>query len=186
MREVCGSNLGPVKLDKVLPSARHHCDIFFKMKRVARAQRHGDGPYKLVTRFGVMQRVKWKIWFWYKYYKCYTLARSQFYFQCRPNVKADLFFCVYLENLAEYLQNFCSYKIYCNDYYWSVTKLRLPRQRLKKSDQSCKVQARTREVIWSQNQAGKKTNLRPKMSSVIGTTHVRVACFSVFTRPFSN
>ena len=135
---------------------------FFKMKRVARVQWRGDGPYKLVTRFGVMQRVKWKIWFWYKYYKCYTLASSQFYFQCRPNLKADLFFCVHLENLAEYLQNFCSYKICCNDYNWSLTKLRLPRQRLKKSHQSCKVQARTREVIWSQNQAGKKNEFMSK------------------------
>ena len=26
-REVCGSNLGPVKSDTVLPTARHRCDI---------------------------------------------------------------------------------------------------------------------------------------------------------------
>ena len=76
------------KKKKKRSSLRH----FFKMNRVARAQWRGDGPHKLVTRFGVMHRVKWKILFWYKYYKCYTLARSQFYFQCRPNVKADLFF----------------------------------------------------------------------------------------------
>ena len=29
-REVWGSNLGPVKLDTVLPTARHRCDIFSK------------------------------------------------------------------------------------------------------------------------------------------------------------
>ena len=29
-REVWGSNLGPVKLDTVLPTARHRCDISLK------------------------------------------------------------------------------------------------------------------------------------------------------------
>ena len=29
-REVCGSNLGPVKSDTVLPTARHRCDISSK------------------------------------------------------------------------------------------------------------------------------------------------------------
>ena len=29
-REVRGSNLGPVKSDSVLPTARHRCDIFSK------------------------------------------------------------------------------------------------------------------------------------------------------------
>ena len=29
-REVCGSNLGPVKSDTVLSTARHRCDISLK------------------------------------------------------------------------------------------------------------------------------------------------------------
>ena len=46
------------------PPLRH----FLEMSCVARAQWHGDGPRKLVTRFGVLQQVKWKNWFWFDFW----------------------------------------------------------------------------------------------------------------------
>ena len=52
-----GSNLGPVKSDTLWPTTRHRCDIFFKRSCVARAQWSGNGPRKLVTRFGILQRL---------------------------------------------------------------------------------------------------------------------------------
>ena len=62
-RKVCGWNLKEVKLDakllKCSPSLRH----FFLRSCVAQAQWRGDGPRKLATRFGVIQRVQWKIRF---------------------------------------------------------------------------------------------------------------------------
>ena len=57
-REGWGSNLGPVKSDIVLPTARNRCKIFSKVwSCVARAQWRGGGPCILTTRFGVIQRV---------------------------------------------------------------------------------------------------------------------------------
>ena len=41
------------------PPLRH----FFKRSSVARKQWRGDGPCQLATRFGVIRRALWKIWF---------------------------------------------------------------------------------------------------------------------------
>ena len=60
-REVRRSNLGPVKSDTVFSRARH-CSHISSKACVARVQWRGNGPRQLVTRFGVIQQVKWKIW----------------------------------------------------------------------------------------------------------------------------
>ena len=49
----CGSNLGPVKSDTVLPTARHCCDFSSNEAVLPAGTMTGDGPRKLVTRFGV-------------------------------------------------------------------------------------------------------------------------------------
>ena len=61
-QEVWNSNLGPVKLDTVLPKARHPCDIFPK-KLCWRAQWREHGPGQLVTHFGVMVNMMKDFWF---------------------------------------------------------------------------------------------------------------------------
>ena len=61
-REVWGFNLGPVKWNPVLPTARHRCDISSK-KLCCPGSMTQDGPRKLVIRFSVIQRVYWKVWF---------------------------------------------------------------------------------------------------------------------------
>ena len=47
----------------MLPSDSPSLQHFLERSCVARAQWCGDGARKLVTRYGVIQRVKWKIWF---------------------------------------------------------------------------------------------------------------------------
>ena len=55
--EVRGSNLGPVKSDAVLQTARHRSDVFSKGFVLPGGNVAEMGPLKLVTRFGIMQRV---------------------------------------------------------------------------------------------------------------------------------
>ena len=62
-REVWGSNLGPVKSDTGLPTARHRCDISPKRAVLPGRNDVEIGPSKLVTCFGVLQRAWWKIKF---------------------------------------------------------------------------------------------------------------------------
>ena len=60
--EVWRSNLGLAKSDTELPTVHNHCNISSKKAVLpARVQQRGDGPRKLVTRFGVVQRVQRKI-----------------------------------------------------------------------------------------------------------------------------
>ena len=57
-RKVCGSYLGPVKLDTLLPTARHRYNI--SSKRIvlpAGALTRLDGLHELVTYFGVVCQV---------------------------------------------------------------------------------------------------------------------------------
>ena len=44
-------------MDKVLPTAGHRCNIALKRASCPQVQGHGDGPRKLVTRFGAIQQV---------------------------------------------------------------------------------------------------------------------------------
>ena len=55
-RKVRGSNLGPVKSDTVLPTARHSYDISSK-GAVLTGRNDAEMDPQPVTRFGVMQRV---------------------------------------------------------------------------------------------------------------------------------
>ena len=50
-RKVCGSNLGPVKSDTVLPTACPRCNISSDEAELPLAQEHVDKPCQLVTRF---------------------------------------------------------------------------------------------------------------------------------------
>ena len=74
-REVRGSNLGPFRSNTVLPTLRH----FFE-SCIARAQWCGDKPRKPVTRFGVLQRIWWKIWWLMSQLQGYNLI--VFSFEC--------------------------------------------------------------------------------------------------------
>ena len=56
-REVRGSNFGPVNSNTVSPTTRHRCEISSKEAVLPAGAIDGDGPPKLVTRFGVIQRV---------------------------------------------------------------------------------------------------------------------------------
>ena len=55
-RKVEGSNLGKVKSDTVLPTARFRCDISVKEAVSLTAAMTRRWPRQLVTRFGVIQR----------------------------------------------------------------------------------------------------------------------------------
>ena len=55
--EVRGSNLGPVKLDAVLPTACQRCNISSKEAVLPQLNNAEMGPRQLVTRFDVIQRV---------------------------------------------------------------------------------------------------------------------------------
>ena len=54
-QEVGGSNLGPVKLDTVLPTAHHRCDI--PLKGTVLPVHNDTVTCQLVTRFGVIASV---------------------------------------------------------------------------------------------------------------------------------
>ena len=60
--KIWGSNLGPVKSDTELPTACLSPPLRHFFKRSCVAHKSYDGLRKLVTRFGVIQRVQWKIW----------------------------------------------------------------------------------------------------------------------------
>jgi len=61
LREVESSNSWPAKSYTALQTV-HHCFNIYASWYVALALCRGDGHCKLVTRFGVIRRVQWKVW----------------------------------------------------------------------------------------------------------------------------
>jgi len=62
MREVWSSNPGPAKSYTALQTV-HHCFNIYASSYVTFVLWCGVGHHKLVTRFGVIRRVQWKVWF---------------------------------------------------------------------------------------------------------------------------
>ena len=62
-REVRGSNLGPVKSDTVLPTARHRCNISSKGAVLPGRNDAEMGPANSLHASAYYSEYKWKIWF---------------------------------------------------------------------------------------------------------------------------
>ena len=62
-REVRGSNLGPVKSDTMLPTARHRCNISSKGAVLPGRNDAEMGPANSLHASAYYSEYKWKIWF---------------------------------------------------------------------------------------------------------------------------